>query len=232
MRCPHCNATNPADARWCNQCLAPLVEPAATAPASPRPPAEQRPPTPAGPTVEPAPGGEEWEHPEGFRRTGELIERRCARCDAYYDVALGRCPVCGSDAGIAAGTGALAGEGAAPAGHAWPAVLALSAVLPGAGHLAINRYGAGLSRAILAGLWLIGAVLLFGAGGAAALLGAAPLLLGVGVLWAASLLELLALSRGLERQVLSGRTLLWLVVGVTLATAGGMAVAAIGALRG
>lgn len=233
MRCPHCNATNPADARWCNQCLT-LTEAARTdvpareskdRPGAAAPDEEARQPGRGRPrAAAPVPASHEWEHAEGFRRRGELIERRCARCGAFFDVGLSRCDVCGAPVEAAAATGA--------AQHAGPTALALSALLPGAGHLAVGRYGAGLARVFLAALWLIGAVLLLGAGGRDALLGVVPLLLGLAVLWAGSLVELLALAGGREREVLSGRSLLWLVVAVTLGAAGGMAVAALGALRG
>jgi hypothetical protein len=93
----------------------------------------------------------------------------------------------------------------------WNVALALTMLLPGAGHMAAGRYGAGAARAFLALIWLFGLFALAGDGG---IIVATPLFLGVLILWAGSILDVLNLQRG-GRELLAGRAMLWLVIGVT-----------------
>jgi hypothetical protein len=83
-------------------------------------------------------------------------------------------------------------------------------VFPGLGHLLARRTGTGLARVVLTVTWLLGALLVTGGGGGN--LAAAPLLLGVAILWAGSLRDVLALVDG-GREVLTSRVLLWLTGG-------------------
>lgn len=90
--------------------------------------------------------------------------------------------------------------------------VALNAVLPGLGHLLVGWVGSGLARIVLFVVWVVGGLLLASAGGAVAAL---PLFLGAAILWLTGLFDGWQVATG-ARQVLSGRALLWLVVGVTL----------------
>jgi hypothetical protein len=95
----------------------------------------------------------------------------------------------------------------------WGAALALSAVLPGGGHLLARAGASGTSRALLYVLWLLGGVAVATQGGPAVLV-AAPLLLGAAAVWGATLLDVRNLERG-RPELLAGRTLLWMVIAVT-----------------
>lgn len=203
MRCPECGATNPADAAWCGQCYADLTQPAAPRAPSPAVPADASPaePTEASPaesTAAPA--------AEGFRRRGETVEWSCPACGQWTAVDSLHCRVCATP------LSARFEQPADPGEQPWSAALVLTAVLPGTGHIAVAHYGQGLARLVLFVVWLAGALTLTRAGGGAGW-AAAPLYLGAGVLWAGSLADVAALRTG-GRELLGGRTLLWLVVGV------------------
>lgn len=200
MRCPACGATNPDGAAWCGQCYASLPPPAATAAADLGRPADK----PSGAV-------------EGFRRRGEQVEWACSTCGAFTSLEQSHCGVCGS----AFAQRFAADEPAEPPN--WPAAVALSAVAPGAGHLALRRYATGLGRLLLFAVWLLGGLALLGAGGPVPLV-AGPLFVGAAVLWAGSLVDVLRLRRG-EPELLAGRPLLWLVVGVIVGSLLGALVA-------
>jgi TM2 domain-containing membrane protein YozV len=208
MRCPACGATNPDQAPWCGQCYHDLREPTPPA-AGPAPPAGEPGAPPVPPATDPS--------VSGFRRVGDRVEWTCVRCGTSNDIDELHCGVCGAP--ISARYEEPERE---PEPREWTTALALSAVIPGAGHIALGRHGTGIARALLFATWLVGGVVLAGAGGAAA---AAPLYLGAAVLWAGSLLDLHLLRRG-ARELLAGRTLLWLVVGVLVLTGVGMFAAA------
>lgn len=95
----------------------------------------------------------------------------------------------------------------------WTQVIALSAIAPGAGHLAIGRFGSGASRLLLFLGWTLGALLLAGSGGRRAVIAITPLVLGVVIIWAGSIIDLYRLQHG-AAELLAGRRLLWLVIGV------------------
>jgi ribosomal protein L37E len=193
MRCAACGATNPEGASWCGQCYAPLGAPAPDAP--PAAPPEGAAPADAG-----EPAG------SGFRGQGDRLEWACLRCGAYNAIELTRCSVCG------AGFAERYRSEEPPRPVNWQAALGLSMLLPGAGHLSAGRVGSGAARALLFLVWLSGAILLAGETGAG--LAVAPLALGAALLWAGSVLDVVNLQRG-RPEVLVGRTLLWLVIGVT-----------------
>lgn len=204
MRCPQCGASNPADAVWCGQCYADLAR---------RPPPAAR--DAPGPDPAPASAG------EGFRRRGETVEWACPACGQWTSVDSLRCRVCATP------LSARYEQVAEPVEQPWTTALLLTAVLPGMGHVAVGRYGQGFARVMLFVVWLGGALALTRAGGGAGW-AAAPLYLGAGVLWAGSLADVAALRRG-GRELLGGRTLLWLVVGVLGLSGLGVLGAAVGA---
>jgi hypothetical protein len=212
MRCPACGATNPDAAQWCGQCYASFE------PAQPdvlddveAPPAPQA----RDPEAEPR---------AGFRRRGDAVEWQCPRCDTFTSIDELACAACGT-------TLAARYEQETPEPpRNWSAALALSVAVPGAGHVSIGRYGSGAARLVLFAVWLVGGLLLTLSGGARALPAAAPLYLGALVVWAGSLVDLVQLERG-DRELLAGRTLLWLVVGVIVLSMIGMFAAAGSAAR-
>lgn len=197
MQCAACGATNPDTAAWCGQCYQRFqAEPAAPAPVPP-PSANGDAPRPLTPTT------------EGFRRRDDVLEWSCSQCGHFNPMELQRCEVCG--------TSFVArfreSEPAAP--RNWNAALVMTAVAPGAGHLAVGRYGSGAARLLLFCSWMLGALLLLTSGGSGAVVVAAPLLLGALTLWALSLIDIYRLSNG-DNEILVGRVQLWLVVGVLI----------------
>lgn len=147
------------------------------------------------------------------RTRGGEVEWHCAACGEWTALAAPACGVCGT---ARSGFG-----GPTPARRARPEVapalvLAATVVLPGAGHLLLGRVGTGAARLLLALLWGGGALAM--ARDAAATRGPALVLAaGVLALWIGSLLDVRTELTGTGREVLSARTLLWLVVGVTVA---------------
>lgn len=213
MRCPRCGATNPDGAAWCGQCYGALadddVEPAPTptAPGAAVPsPDAGIPSEPAGP--KPADRSPSSEH--GFRTVDGQIQWTCVACGEHNPIDLLSCGVCGTSLGAR-----YARPPAEPSAQEWTTALALSAVLPGAGHMAVGRVGTGVARALLFTVWALGGVLLLVGGGRGAL-AAVPLVLGAVALWGGTLWDVAALRAGRRQQLWSGRPLLWLVVGVTV----------------
>lgn len=211
MRCPGCGATNSDRASWCGQCYTTLA-PQRQAPAPTAGPA-------AGPGVTAQQSVSGALRTRGFRRDPDGgLQWACARCGQYSALDDLRCGVCG--AGIAE---RYEPPGPTPTAN-WGAALALSALLPGAGQLALGRYGTGVARCLLFVVWLLGAAALTAAGAGVA---GAPLWLGTVALWAASVLDVLRLRQG-QPELLAGRALLWLVVAVTLLLVVAVAVATVG----
>jgi hypothetical protein len=142
-----------------------------------------------------------------FRRQGDDIEWACPACGQFNSIDLLRCATCG--------TGFVEQFRSEDADEPrnWQQAFAMSAVAPGAGHIAIGRYGTGLSRLLLFLTWILGAILLVGGGGRRAMVAVLPLLLGAVVVYVATLVDLRRLERG-QDELLVGRRLLWLVLGV------------------
>lgn len=217
MQCTACGASNPPGADWCNQCFAP---------AGGRVVAGQDPTGDTAPDSEvdgrsgPAPPGAGSDG--AFRRRDGTVEWACPRCGTYTSVEEPVCQACGTPM-----TERFAGsEQPEHQPQQWTTALWLSVVAPGAGHLLVNRIGGGIARVLLFLVWVAGGWTLLQADGPGGPV-AAPLLLGAAVIWAGSLADLVFLSRG-GRELLGGRVLLWLVVGVTgLALLGALSGAAL-----
>ena len=143
-----------------------------------------------------------------IRREGDRIEWACPQCDHSNPIELAHCEICGS-----AFIDRFRETEAPEPPRNWPAAMLLTALAPGAGHIAVNRYASGVARLILFIGWLLGAVALGQSGGSRALLVVAPLLLGLVVLWAGSLVDIYRLQHA-QSELLGGRPLLWLTVGV------------------
>ncbi len=233
MRCAACGASNPPEAGWCNQCLAPVrasVTPdeapspdhpdadtsgADDAAAGPSAGALRSPEETTRATSGPAGATSGVDEPgirhEIFRRRDGEVEWACPRCGTYTHIEQPACAACGTDMTAHFESAEPADDRQQP--QQWTAALWLSAVAPGAGHLLINRVGTGLARVLLFVVWLGGGWAMLRADGPGGPV-AAPLLLGAAVIWAGSLADLVFLARG-GRELLAGRVLLWLVVGVT-----------------
>lgn len=222
MRCGDCGATNADTADWCSQCYADLRL-ASSTPERPSP-SPSEPVADRGPVADPR-GVDDQPTADGFRRRDGTVEWECPACGDWNTVESLRCNTCGTT--IAARWDGDADRAAAERrfSQPWTAILALTAVVPGAGHIGLNLYGAGLARAVLYAVWLAGGVALWRAGGA---LAGAPLVLGAALLWAVSLADVVALRRG-GRELLGGRSLLWLVVAVMVLSLVGVFTAAAGA---
>ena len=211
MQCPACGATNPERAAWCGQCLTRFDQ------AAPASAVAQRPAASTSPHEAVAPPSS-----EGFRRVGDELEWACPQCGQFNSIDDVACAVCGT----AFVERFRAAEEPAPPRN-WNQALAFSAVAPGAGHIAIGRYGSGWARLVLFLSWLVGALLMSGSGGARA---GVPLLLGAAVMWGGSLVDLRRLQEGRE-ELLVGRRLLWLVLSVLLLLGVTMVTSALQILR-
>lgn len=152
---------------------------------------------------QPAPSRE-----SGFRRVGDELQWACPQCGQFNAIEDTTCVVCGTSF-----VERFRADEAPPQPRNWNQALAMSAIAPGAGHLAVERYGSGLARLVLFLTWVAGAILLGGGGGGGSLRAVAPLLIGAFVLWAGSLVDLQRLRDG-QDELLVGRRLLWLVLGV------------------
>ena len=210
MRCPACGASNPEGAAWCGQCyrrfdepeVAQEVAPKEIAPHSP----ESDPAQPGTPDDAAAPATAAG---EGFRKDGDVIEWECPQCGNFNAIELQHCDVCGSSFLDRFRTE----EPEEP--RNWNAALVMTMLLPGAGHLAVGRYGSGWARIVLFAGWLLGTLMLISAGGSQGVVMGTPLLLGALILWVMSMVDVYRLQQG-DSEILVGRHLLWLVVGVLL----------------
>jgi hypothetical protein len=213
MRCPTCGATNRPDAGWCTQCYTRFGTAADERPDSEEPtPSGERPAADHAGTAGAAPPADESRSGRGVRERDGEVEWRCSSCGGWTPFGSAACATCGAPP-----QGLLPDEGrrADPVRRDRP-VVAASALLPGLGHMLAGRVAAGVARAILALLWLVGGVtILVGATGAVARLPGVVLLLGAAALWAGTLVDAAELARGGTQELLSPRALLWLVVGVT-----------------
>lgn len=216
IRCDACAATNGDTADWCSQCYAPLRT---ATPDVPEPAPAPAPEPAAAPELAAATAaaqdGERDRQPaaKGFRRSGDTVEWECPACGEWSAVEAFACRVCATPLSarwLRTDTDDLTSAGRLD--EPWTAALALSAVIPGAGHIGLRQYGSGFARAVLFAVWLLGGAALLVSGGA---LAGAPLLAGAAVLWGGSLVDIVALRAG-RREVLGGRALLWLVVAVLL----------------
>ncbi len=216
-RCAVCDATNPESAEWCSQCYARFAE--ASAPTGPIAPPAEAPAPPArravqelaGATGTPSPGS-------GFRRVGDELRWECVGCDADHPMDVDPCPVCGT---------AFAARFAQPDAARDPAELLRARragrLLPGLGHLRLGDPASGVARITLFSVWVLGALALL-ASGSRGLLAAVPLALGAGAVYVVSDVDVARLGRR-EPQLLQGRALLGLVLGVTVLTVVGLAAA-------
>jgi TM2 domain-containing membrane protein YozV len=156
-RCDDCGARNATGAGWCTQCFA------APRPASASPPEvtamDAELPVPAVPT---GPS----QRDRDVRVQGDVVEWRCRACEAWNELVIAACHVCGSPR-----TGFATDEAVAPrrelsVGQA----VAASLVVPGLAHVLVGRVGSGLARGLLAVGWgWIGLAVLLGPTGNRAL---------------------------------------------------------------
>lgn len=213
IRCPDCGAHNPANARWCSQCLRRFeADPPASGPATANPrgadvtrsaqddtdldaalfPAVPPVPWSSGPAVDTG----------AFLAEGGQIRWRCSVCEAINELDVLVCATCGT---------ALAEHDRAPVD--WDVARRRAVLAPGWGHLAAGRAATAWARLLLSAVWLLGALGLLATGGITALAPAAPLLAGVAILWIGGVADVDRLAHGRE-ELISPRVLLWVVVGV------------------
>lgn len=218
MQCRACGATNPDSAAWCGQCLMRFDIPEA-----PNPTGASSAATPANagtpPAVDTAP---QPASSDAFRRVGDDLQWACPQCGQFNSIDDPACAVCGT-----AFVERFRADEAPEPPRNWNQAMAFSALAPGAGHLAVGRYGSGWARLVLFVSWVVGALLMGSSGGARA---SAPLLLGAAAMWGGSLVDLRRLQEGQE-ELLVGRRLLWLVLGVLLLLGITMVTAALQILR-
>ncbi len=197
MRCPGCDARNPATASWCSQCLAPLTSPAKPAPPGP---AGAGDPDLDGLGTSVAASDTDVEElgtavdaagtpvsrtdaPRDVRvRDGE-VEWRCGTCGTWQPLGAVRCGACDTPrSGFGERAPAASGASVRPG-----TALAASVVLPGSGHVMLGAAGAGLARALLWSLWGVGGWALLR--DVAARWAGATLLAGALALWVLSVVD-------------------------------------------
>ncbi len=204
-RCPSCGAGNAATATWCGQCFGELGgrDAATEREKDPSTKSSEVPGDAPAAAADPAPRA-------GVRRTREGLEWSCVACETYNPMEASTCGVCATP------FTARFADAEKRRDVDWRTARLRSALLPGLGHIAAGRAAQGVGRAVLFSVWLLGGlVVVLGAGSRGLLIGA-PLLLGAMAVHGMTLHDIAALERG-RRELLAGRTLLWLVVGVTLA---------------
>lgn len=251
IRCPQCGARNSSDADWCTQCFAsfaaPEPPPAPPAPAPPAP-ASAPPTTPAAPDpldpLEPpvargAGDQSQAASPEGgqvlrsgdgrFRQTDEGLEWACAVCQEWNPIERVTCMVCSTPFGRSPGDDKVERPDV-PAGL----LVGGSLVLPGLGHWLLEMRGAGALRAMLALVWGLGGLTLFlqARESGQSFLPAIPLLLGWAVVAAGSANDAFVEGGGAGQKVLTGRSLLWLTLGVVGGTFAAVLVGVLSAVGG
>ena len=191
VRCPRCGAGNPSDAEWCGQCLERFGAPDARASDA----------TVATPEV---------------ARDGGSLTWTCPACEATNPIDSGACGRCGSAFTSFFAQPQKVAVRSMPSGRA----VALSAVLPGLGHWALGRAGAGVARAILY-VWTLGlSILLLArppvAGRAVVRMVGIVFVLSAAGVWLVSMLETMRLGDGDERPVLPPHALTWLSAGLSV----------------
>lgn len=225
IRCPDCGASNPPGAGWCGQCLRRFGE---AAPATQAPPPEQPSEAPAGgppaavspPALEAVPSAQ-----QGVRREGNALVWTCPACDTVNSMDALNCTVCGTPLAKL-----FAPTREAPPQRSRNAVLAMTGVLPGSGHIALGMTAAGIGRAVLY-LWtmLVGVFLAIRDvrrnAGMVHALGYLFILAAVGV-WVLSVVEAARAARGDRTLIAGGRTLTWATAGLTFLLFLGLAVVA------
>lgn len=210
VRCESCGATNPDRASWCNQCLSDLRVPNLPGPVSS-----------GGAHAIHEPRDVRLDEPgQRIRSTDAGVEWACEACAAWNLLEERTCRACGSPSPLSA-----AHARRTPHNLSTARVALLNALLPGLGHLLVGWIGSGLARLVLFAVWAVGGMLLLLGGGMPVAL---PLLLGAAALWALGLPDAVRAAEG-RPQLLTGRVLLWLVVGVTLLSMLGAATVVVGA---
>ena len=207
IRCPTCSATNPDNSPWCGQCYTSFTTPTPT----PETASAER-PVPDTVAATSTDATNAVREAGGFRRADDdKLEWACVNCGTYNPLELTACEVCGTSFG-ARFEGETQERGPADYARARRS----NALLPGVGHIQLGQSGSGLARMVLFVIWTAGGIAL-ALSGPRAVIAALPLLGGGAFIYGASLLDVDRL-RTSRPELLAGRTLLWLVVGVTLGT--------------
>lgn len=212
IRCPSCGAMNAAGAQWCGQCLARFDASPAEAPVEPvappiAPPAETNAAPDATPALRPVPS-------DGVHRRGDELYWTCPACQATNAMTHTSCPVCGTSMAVL--FGATKKRGPKRTG---PAVVALSAVLPGAGHAYAGKAADAVARGVLfvwtatIGIYLLTRDTARG-GGVFKAIGGVFAITAAGT-WVLSMLEAQRLSQGHDQALVPGKALLWTSAALT-----------------
>jgi len=222
-RCAACGATNPASASWCSQCYERFDDDRAAPGPSAAPPAQAQRPRRAVSQL--ASSSSTPSEGSGFCRVGDELHWECVGCGTASPMDVDPCPVCGT-----AFSARFAEPEAASDLERLRSARRAGRLLPGLGHVRLGQAASGIARITLFAVWLVGALALL-SGGTVGLLAATPLAIGAGTVYVASDVDVGRLERR-EPQLLQGRALLWLVMGVTVLASVGMGAAAIVGARG
>ena len=202
LRCPTCGASNPAHAGWCGQCLTRFDAGEDHNGSGP-------------PLVDVV-----IEEPD-IRQSAAGPVWRCPACEERNPIEATMCARCGTPFASLFRESRSANPRRAP-GKA----LALSCVLPGLGHWAAGKTGAGIARVILYA-WTLGiSVLLFvrppAAGGTGVRMVAITFAVAAAAVWLLALLETMRLTEGDERPVVPPGALTWVSAALSAVLVAGL----------
>ncbi len=152
-----------------------------------------------------------------------VVEWRCRTCGSWVGLEQAACTVCGT---ARTGFGGDTSSTRDVRDLDGSRILGASLVLPGLGHVLAGRIGSGITRMLLALIWLIGGLWWLVATTTGRLPGVI-LVIGAVLLWVASAMDIRGLLAGGE-EPFGVRGLLWFVVGVTALLMITVAVAATG----
>ncbi len=221
MRCETCGARNVEGAAWCTQCYTPFAAEAGDAPPSATEALD-------GPAVDleldlplterPDVGDADPDQPRtatpvevgDVRDIDGVVEWRCSTCASWNALEQPSCAVCGA---FRSGFGEPARTEVDVTDLDPDRLFLATLALPGLGHLLAGWIGTGITRMVLALLWLLGGVWWL----VATATGRTPgviLVLGALAVWVTSAVDVRALLAGRD-EPFGVRGLLWLVVGVT-----------------
>jgi hypothetical protein len=207
-RCPSCNALAAPDAEWCGQCYASLRT-------EPEPPPIPAPPVPGA--VPPVASSTDATSEAGWP---------CQVCGASNPMASDVCVACGSPFAASMRAGEDRPEVSPRDAVMW------SLVFPGLGHRLAGRAMDGLARGVLFAMSIGMVALLLMASSTAATTAVVLLFLTSAiVVYVLSAMEASRLANGGD-VIVGSRLLMWILVGMTFASVGALALSILGATPG
>lgn len=202
--CRNCGALLSPDVAWCGLCLTPIAEP--------EPEPEPEPATPPEPATSGDVAARSPSTPADDGRPSEAFWA-CPVCGEENAMDLNLCPICGTSFARLFEEGS---EGSRVSSE----VAARSGLIPGLGHLRAGKAGDGVARMFVFGLSLVFLAIFFTAdAGRWSLLVTGLYIVFCFALIAESYVDAGRAAAG-ERELISGRNLLWVAVGLLAVSVG------------